>query len=57
MLPACYTLETPEGISVNILDFGAIMQSLKAPGRKMVTQILSLVLTPSMITWKGISYA
>jgi aldose 1-epimerase len=28
----CYTLENPGGISVNILDYGAIIQSLKAPG-------------------------
>jgi len=29
---SCYTLENPGGISVNILDYGAIIQSLKTPG-------------------------
>lgn len=29
---SCYTLENPGGISVNIIDYGAIIQSLKAPG-------------------------
>jgi len=29
----CYTLENPGGVSLNILDYGAIIQSLKAPGR------------------------
>jgi len=29
----CYTLENPGGVSLNILDYGAIIQSLKVPGK------------------------
>ena len=30
---SCYTLENPGGVSLTILDYGAIIQSLHAPGR------------------------
>jgi len=29
----CYTLENPGGVKINILDYGAIIQALEAPGR------------------------
>jgi aldose 1-epimerase len=29
----CYTLENPGGVTVSILDYGAIIQALKVPGR------------------------
>ena len=37
---SCYTLENPGGISVNILDYGAIIQSLNAPGRNGYADII-----------------
>ena len=36
----CYTLENHQGISVNILDYGGIIQSLKAPGRNGAADII-----------------
>jgi len=36
----CFTLENPGGISVNILDYGAIIQSLDAPGHDGYADII-----------------
>ena len=36
----CYTLENFNGVTVNILDYGAIIQSLNAPGREGDADIL-----------------
>ena len=36
----CCTLENPGGISVNILDYGAIIQSLNVPGRNGSADII-----------------
>ncbi len=35
-----YTIENPGGVSLNILDYGAIIQSLKAPGRNGPADII-----------------
>jgi len=36
----CYTLENRQGVSVNIIDYGAIIQSLKAPGNSTSADII-----------------